>query len=64
MFQACDVKMAKIETSSSPTTEPGKSPTKNEMVISKNPRIGTDCKMSRTGIKIMPARRLRAAAVP
>ena len=37
---------------------------KNVTVIVKNPRIGTDCKMSSSGISTFSARRDRAAAVP
>ena len=33
-------------------------------VIDRNPRIGTDCKMSSAGIITFSARRSRAAAVP
>ena len=64
MFHACDVKIAKIEASSSPTSECGNSAMKNVTVIVRNPRIGTDWRMSKSGIKIFSARRDRAAAVP
>ena len=33
-------------------------------VIDRNPRIGTDCRMSSAGIITVSARRSRAAAVP
>jgi hypothetical protein len=64
MFQAIDVKMAKMEAASRPSTDPGNSPTKKVTVIARNPRMGTDCRMSSTGIRTIRARRLRAAAVP
>ena len=63
MFQAWLVKIAKIAASSSPITRPGNRFMKNTTVKVRNPRIGTDCRMSRIGISISPARRLFAAAV-
>ena len=56
MFHACDVKIAKIDASSRPTSECGKSAMKNVTVIVKKPRIGTDCKMSNRGIRTFSAR--------
>ena len=63
MFQAWLVKMAKIAASSSPSTWPGNRFMKNTTVKVRNPRIGTDCRMSRIGTISIPARRLFAAAV-
>ena len=64
MFHACDVKIAKIDAISKPTVECGNSQMKNATVIVRNPRIGTDCRMSSSGISTFSARRDRAAAVP
>src|SRR3984957_5765323 len=64
MFQAWLVKMAKIAASSSPSTWPGNRFMKNTTVKVRNPRIGTDCRMSSTGTSTSAARRLLAAAVP
>ena len=50
MFQAWLVKIAKIAASSSPITLPGNRFMKNTTVKVRNPRIGTDCRMSSTGI--------------
>jgi len=61
MFQACEVKIAKIEAHSYPSRLPGKSAMKPVTVIERKPRIGTDCRMSRTGISSFSARRLFAA---
>ena len=63
MFQAWLVKMAKIAASSAPSTWPGNRPMKNTTVKVRKPRIGTDCRMSSTGTRISPARRLFAAHV-
>ena len=63
MFQAWLVKMAKIAASSAPSTRPGNRLMKNTTVKVRKPRIGTDCRMSRIGIRISPARRLLAAQV-
>ena len=63
MFQAWLVKIAKIAASSAPSTRPGTSDMKNATVIEMNPRIGTDCRMSRIGISSFPARGLLAAQV-
>ena len=62
MFHAWLVKIAKIAASSSPSTRPGNRFMKNTTVKVRKPRIGTDCRMSRTGIRISAARRLFAAA--
>jgi len=55
--------MAKMEAHSRPRIEPGNRAMKNVMVMVRNPRMGTDCRMSSTGINTFRARRLRAAAV-
>ncbi len=58
MFHACDVKIAKIDASSRPTIECGKSAMKNVTVTVRNPSTGTDCKMSRSGINTFSATRV------
>ena len=63
MFQAWEVKMANIDAHSRPSTEPGKRAMKKVMVMARKPRIGTDWRMSRTGMSTIRARRLLAAAV-
>ena len=63
MFQAWLVKTAKIAAHSAPSTLPGNSPRKNVTVNDRKPRIGTDCRMSRTGMSTISARRLLAASV-
>ena len=63
MFQACEVKIAKIDAHSKPSSEPGNNAMNPVMVIARNPNTGTDCKMSSSGISTFSARRERAAAV-
>ena len=63
MFQAWLVKMAKMAASSAPSTWPGNRLRKKTTVKVRKPRIGTDCRMSRTGTNTRPARRLLAAQV-
>ena len=63
MFQAWLVKMAKIAASSAPSVLPGKRPRKKVTVNERKPRIGTDCRMSSSGMRIISARRLLAASV-
>ena len=63
MFHACEVKIAKIAAHSKPSSEPGNNAMNPVMVIERNPRIGTDCRMSNSGIKTFSARRSLAAAV-
>src|ERR1700730_13212394 len=63
MFQACEVKIAKIAAHSTPSSRPGNSAMKPVTVIDRKPRIGTDCRMSSTGIRIFSACRLFAAKV-
>ena len=63
MFQAIEVKMAKIAAHSRPSSEPGNRAMKKVTVMARKPRIGTDWRMSRIGIKTIRARRLLAAAV-
>ena len=62
MFQAWLVKIAKMAASSAPIVLPGKS-YKKVTVKERKPRIGTDWRMSRTGIRMTSARRLLAARV-
>ena len=61
MFQACEVKIAKIAAHSTPSSRPGKRAMKPVTVIDRKPRIGTDCRMSRIGIRIFSPCRLLAA---
>src|SRR6202043_3754959 len=63
MFQAWLVNMAKMAANSAPRTLPGARDMKNTTVMEMNPRIGTDCRMSRIGTKSLPARSLLAAQV-
>ena len=63
MFQAWLVKIAKMAASSAPRTWPGNRLMKNTTVKDRKPRIGTDCRMSSSGTRISPARRLFAAQV-
>ena len=63
MFQAWLVKMTKMEANSAPSTRPGTSDMKNTMVREMNPRIGTDCRISRIGTSSFSARSLFAAQV-
>src|SRR6202040_2030222 len=63
MFQAWLVNMAKMAANSAPSTRPGAKDMKNTTVIEMNPRIGTDCRMSRIGTNSLPARSLLAAQV-
>ena len=62
IFQACEVKIAKIAAHSTPSSRPGNSAINPVTVIDKKPRTGTDCKMSSTGIRIFSACRLFAAS--
>ena len=63
MFQACEVKIAKIDAHSRPSCDPGNNAMNPVIVIDRKPRIGTDCSTSRIGISTFSARRSRAAAV-
>jgi len=63
MFQTCEVKMAKIDAASRPSSEPWNNPMKNVTVADRKPRTGTACRTSRRGISTFSARRLRAAVV-
>ena len=63
MFQAWLVKIAKTAARSAPSVLPGKRPRKNVTVNERNPKIGTDCRMSSSGIRIISARLLLAAIV-
>src|ERR1700731_1360998 len=55
MFQAWLVNMAKMAANSAPSTRPGAKDMKNTTVTEMNPRIGTDCRMSRIGTKSLAA---------
>ncbi len=61
MFQAWLVKMVKIAASSAPNTRPGNRFMKKTTVKVRKPRIGMDCRISRIGTRMTPARRLFAA---
>jgi len=61
MFQAWLVKIANTQASSAPSTLPGNRFRKNTTVKVRKPRIGTDCRMSSSGIMTISARRLFAA---
>ena len=63
MFHACEVKMAKMDANSRPSSEPGNRLMNAVTVTVRNPSTGTDCKMSSSGIRTFSARRNRAAAV-
>ncbi len=60
---ACEVKIAKIDAHSRPSSEPGNRARKPVTVIDRNPRIGTDCRMSSAGRSTASARGSLAAAV-
>jgi hypothetical protein len=57
------VNIAKTAAHSAPKIEPGKRPRKKVTVKERKPRIGTDCRTSRIGIRTISARRLFAASV-
>jgi len=63
MFHAIDVKIAKTEANSRPSSEPGNKLMNAATVTVRKPRTGTDCKMSSTGIRTFSTRGSRAAAV-
>src|SRR6185437_6435093 len=63
MFQAWLVKIANTQASSAPNTWPGNRFRKNATVKVRKPKIGTDCRMSSSGISTISARRLLAASV-
>ncbi len=63
MFQAWLVKIAKIAANSAPSTRPGTNAIKKTTVIEMKPRIGTDCRMSSSGMSNRSARLLLAARV-
>ena len=64
MFHAWLVKMAKMEAASTPSIDPGNSTSQIVMVADRKPRIGTDCRMSSSGISTRDNLRQRAAASP
>ena len=61
MFQACDVKIAKMAAHSTPSRLPGNSAMKPVTVIDRKPRIGIDCRMSSIGTITRSAARYFAA---
>jgi hypothetical protein len=63
MFHACEVKIAKMAAHSTPSRLPGKSAMKGAIEIAWNPRIGTDCRTSSSGISTFSAVRFFAATV-
>ena len=63
MFHAIEVKMAKTDAASRPSSEPGNRLMNAVTVTARNPSTGTDCRMSSTGISTFSARRSLAAAV-
>ena len=63
MFQAWLVKIAKIAANSAPSTRPGASAMKNTTVTEMKPRIGTDCRMSSSGMRSRSAVWFLAASV-
>jgi len=64
MFQAMLVKIRNTTASSIPTGLPWNVATKNTSAAGKKPRIGTDCKTSRTGSMITAAFLFVAAVAP
>src|SRR6202035_853803 len=57
MFQAWLVKIANTQASSPPNTLPGNKFMKKTTVKVRKPRIGTDCRISSSGISTISARR-------
>src|SRR3989442_12412722 len=64
MFQAMLVKIRNTTASSIPAGLPWNVATKNTSAAGKKPRIGTDCRTSRTGSMITAAFLFVAAVVP
>src|SRR5256885_15320526 len=64
MFQAMLVKIRNTTASSIPIGLPWKVATKNTSAAGKKPRIGTDCRTSRTGSMITEAFLFVAAVAP
>src|ERR1700743_3652671 len=62
MFQAWLVENAHTQASAAPITLPGNRFMKNTTVKVRKPRIGTDCRMSSSGISTTSARRLLAGS--
>src|SRR5260370_1020690 len=62
MFQAWLVKISNTQASSAPNTRPGNRFRKNTTVKVRKPRIGTDCRMSGSGISTISGLRLFAAS--
>ena len=63
MFQAWLVNIAKMAANSAPSTRPGASDMKKTMVTETKPRMGTDCRISNSGMRRSSARLLFAASV-
>ena len=63
MFHAIEVKIAKMDANSRPSSEPGNRLMNAVTVTVRKPSTGTDCRMSSTGTSTFSARRSRAAAV-
>ena len=57
MFQACDVKIAKIAAHSTPKRLPGNSRMNGATAIAWKPRMGIDCRMSSSGTSTFSAAR-------
>jgi hypothetical protein len=51
MFQAWEVKTAKMAASSKPRALPGKRPERAATLAARKPRMGTDCRMSKTAMR-------------
>ena len=62
MFQACEVKMAKMAAHSTPSRLPGKSAMKPVTVIDRKPSTGMDCSTSSSGTSTRSATRYLAAS--
>jgi hypothetical protein len=62
MFQACEVKIAKIAAHSTPSRLPGNSAMKPVTVIDRKPRMGIDWRMSSIGTSTFSAARTLAAS--
>ncbi len=62
MFQACEVKIAKIAAHSTPIRLPGNSAMKPVTVIDRKPSTGIDCRMSSAGTSTFSAVRFLDAS--
>ncbi len=61
MFQACEVKMAKMAAHSTPSRLPGNSAIKPVTVMDRKPRMGMDCNTSNSGTRNFSAARYLVA---